>query len=149
MQERSKLRDPLPQDPVQQPEVPAVLPEARNIPLRLPDPQTHPTGGRRTVGKQAPRLIVEDVDDTTDVQMDVDEQTVHDAPSMASNDILDDMDVQSNVDMLDIWLALTHPPEEDLWRSSLRGVMFPYYVPCKGEEFDSSPYMSCVGRRCI
>jgi len=117
--------------------------ELPDIPLVVPDPQIHPTGGRRTVGKQAPRLVVEEADDDMGVHY-IDDPMSDYAPSTLDDDA--EIDQRSDVEMADFWMCLSPPPEED-WRiDKLCGVMFPFYVPTKDQPFESTAY-DMLGRQ--
>ena len=118
-----------------------------DVPLVLPDPQSHPTGGRRTVGKQPPTLVVEEVDDD---DMEVVEDPHEDPhsenePAIAPGPHFGDVEMggPSDAEMFDVWKMLSPSPEEDWMQEQEPGVMYPFYIPVKGESFKSTAYELC------
>ena len=127
----------------------------------------HPSDGRRMHGKQPPSNpgyrgnnpgnVQNDPDEEPDVSMhpetggamddDDDDMSLYSPTSPVNSDIanerdLDDMSVSGMAETLrhavPIWERLTDVPTTEN-----QGVLFPYYIPRKGEEFESAKYTLC------
>ena len=140
-------------------------------PSEPPRPAVHPTGGRRTAGKQSPvQVIPDDADDVPmgDVQTDSPlgnhEPSIHDGDDDADmysessgypRGDISDADILEGIDgddpsgdvtmgRLSLWEQLSEHPDED-WMNDTNnhGILYPYFIPKKGEDFEALPYTLC------